>query len=566
MTPTVWMMAFLGAGLLWAAMPPLDLWPLAWVATIPWIWLIRCEQLGGRTPTLPTGPRLRFGLASVAGRLARRPYLTLGFAGFAFWMGALHWLRLPDPATSIGWVALSFYFAFYLPAFVSLSRVAVHRLRVPVVLATPVVWTGLELARGRFLSGMTMGSLCHTQYRWTGLVQVSDLTGAYGVSFVMMLVSASLARALPLQDAGGQPSGGRRWIAAAAQLALAAVVLAAAFGYGHLRMAGNMTDPGPRIALIQGAIDVKMQYDKDMRPKMFEQYVGLSRRAVDEHRDIDLLVWPESMFPEPLVTFDGNPLRPANFEGSDSAFRQWLHDNERRGPSLMGERARDLGVPLLLGSDTWHFGAAGSNLYNSAVAVARDGRLLGRYDKMHLVPFGEYVPFADWWPWLQRLTPLPISVTPGEKPLAIDVHYSGNRVARIAPNICYETVLPQVIRRQVNGLAAEGREPDILINLTNDGWFWGSSELDMHLACGVFRAVECRKPLLVAANTGFSAWIDSDGRILEKGPRRQTGVLVARPGIDHRRSPYLAYGDWPAGICLAVCALLAAVGLYGRRR
>ena len=89
-------------------------------------------------------------------------------------------------------------------------------------------------------------------------------------------------------------------------------------------------------------------------------------------------------------------------------------------------------------------------------------------------------------------------------------------------------------------MAAEGREPDVLVNLTNDGWFWGSSELDMHLACGVFRAVECRKPLLIAANTGFSAWIDGDGRIQEQGPRRAAGVIVAEPRLD--RPPQLVSG------------------------
>ena len=121
---SLWIPAFLGALLLWAALPPVDWWPLAWIAPLPWVLLIRREQLPGR-----------------------RPYAVLTLAGFCFWMGALHWLRLPHPATSIGWVALSFYFAFYVPVFVGLSRVAVHRLRMPVILAAPIVWTGLELAR-----------------------------------------------------------------------------------------------------------------------------------------------------------------------------------------------------------------------------------------------------------------------------------------------------------------------------------------------------------------------------------------------------------------------------------
>jgi apolipoprotein N-acyltransferase len=121
-------------------------------------------------------------------------------------------------------------------------------------------------------------------------------------------------------------------------------------------------------------------------------------------------------------------------------------------------------------------------------------------------------------------------------------------------------VLSHVIRGQVNALAAEGREPDILINLTNDGWFWGSSELDLHLMCGVFRAVECRKPLLIAANTGFSAWIDGDGRIESQGPRRAEDVIIAEPRLDRRRSWYLHHGDWFAGACLAITIALALAG------
>jgi apolipoprotein N-acyltransferase len=135
---------------------------------------------------------------------------------------------------------------------------------------------------------------------------------------------------------------------------------------------------------------------------------------------------------------------------------------------------------------------------------------------------------------------------------------------RYTPSICFESVLPQTIRGQVVALRAQGQPTDVLVNLTNDGWFWGSSELDMHLTCGVFRAVECRKPLLIAANTGLSAWIDADGRIRRRGPRRAPGVLVADVQLDSRTSLYLRLGDWPAGLCL-MCALgLAAAGVADR--
>jgi apolipoprotein N-acyltransferase len=193
------------------------------------------------------------------------------------------------------------------------------------------------------------------------------------------------------------------------------------------------------------------------------------------------------------------------------------------------------------------------------VFVDRRGRLLKRYDKTHLVLFGEYVPFADLMPWIQPLTPIPVSLNAGQGPVAFELDG-----VRIAPNICYETVLPHVIRRQVNRLAAEGAEPDVLVNVTNDGWFWGSSELDMHLICGVFRAVECRKPLLIAANTGFSAHIDGDGRIRCQGPRRAADTLLAEVRLDSRRSLYLRWGDWLAGLCLLGCTVAAVAGLWHR--
>jgi apolipoprotein N-acyltransferase len=526
-----WFMAFLGVVLLWAALPPLDWWPLAWITPIPWVLLIRQDKL-----------------------LGRRPYAVLTLAGFCFWMAVLHWLRLPHPATSIGWVALSLIFSIYLPLFVGLSRVAVHRLHVPVILAAPIVWTGLELARAHVLTGMTMASLGHTQYRWVELIQISDLAGVFGVSFVVMFVAASLARMISWD--------GRRWTLW--PLAPAIVMLAATLLYGYVRLKDDAGETGPRIALIQGSIDVTMQYDPGLRDRVFQEYFDLSRKAVGQNQNLDLIVWPEAMFLYSLWTCEDNAPPPADYPGTDAEFRQDML-NAGQCWTILAQLAQSLGVPLLLGTDMHYVDQQGHRCYNSAAYVAPDGKLLGRYRKMHLVMFGEYVPFAQQFPWLQRLTPLPYSVMPGERPEAFGLTWGkspNKKTCRIAPNICYETVLSHVIRGQINTLAAEGKEPDVLINLTNDGWYWGSSELDLHLACGVFRAVECRKPLLIAANTGFSAWIDADGRIQAQGPRRATDVLIAEPQLGQYHSWYLAHGDWFAGICLLACVLCGLCGFY----
>ena len=337
-----WIPAFLGGVLLWAALPPVDWWPLAWIAPLPWLFLIRREHLPGR-----------------------RPYAVLTLAGFCFWMGALHWLRLPHPATSVGWVALSFYFAFYLPVFVDLSRVAVHRLRIPVILAAPIVWTGLELARAHLLTGMTMASLGHTQYRWVELIQLSDLTGAYGVSFVVMFVAACLARMFP--------ADGRRWTFW--PLAPAAVMLAAALFYGHERMGTDSGKAGPRIALIQGSVDITLERDPPaVQDRIFREYFDLSRRAVKDDRHVELVIWPESMFPWGLLTFDPGAPKPPWFKGTEAEFLARLRQEAETGPAIMAQLAKQLGVPLLLGVGSYHLGVDGERCYNSAAYVGRDGR------------------------------------------------------------------------------------------------------------------------------------------------------------------------------------------------
>ncbi len=271
------------------------------------------------------------------------------------------------------------------------------------------------------------------------------------------------------------------------------------------------------------------------------------------------------MFPESWITYEEHAQVPEEWDESPETFATKLARAARRSSLDIGSVAEGLGVAVLLGVDRQHYGVERMKRFNTAVYLSASGQALGSYDKVHLVMFGEYVPFTDWFPWLRRLKPvnaLNLSLDHGQQPAAFDV----GRV-RIAPNICYESVLPHVIGNQVRALAERGQEPDVLVNLTNDGWFWGSSELDMHLVCGVFRAVECRKPFLIAANTGISAWIDANGRIVRRGPKRQPDTLLAEVVPDERGSWYLRHGDWPAGICLAACGVFAVLGWWqGRHR
>jgi apolipoprotein N-acyltransferase len=294
---------------------------------------------------------------------------------------------------------------------------------------------------------------------------------------------------------------------------------------------------------------------------MWQQYFQLSKEAMHQYGQVDLVVWPESMFPDSLVTFDADAEVPAWYQGTRAEFYAKLPEWAEACPTQLARVAKELDASLLVGLDTWHYGTHGDKVFASAACVARNGDFLGRYDKMHLIPYGEYVPFSEAFPWMLRLTPLPRSAVPGSKPAAFKI---GD--VWVAPSICYESVLTHVIRGQVNSLKAEGHEPEVLVNVTNDGWFWGSSELDLHLVCSVFRAVECRKPFLVAANTGFSAWIDGNGRIQRKGPRHATGTLLAEVLLDRRTSWYLLHGDWFSGLCLLGCVVFGVVGQRDRMR
>ncbi len=514
--------ALSGQLLLWAAFPPLNLAPLAWLAPVPWIWLVRRGTLPGK-----------------------RPYLALWFASFVFHLAVFYWVTLPHWATSFGWLALAFYLGLYFPVFVGLSRVAVHVLRVPVIVAAPVIWTALEFARAHLLTGFNMGALAHTQYRWPEVLQISDLAGGYAVSFLIVLVAACLGRMLPVE------SHRRAWW----PLVPLTAVVAATLAYGHWRLGQDTIMPGPKVALVQGSIDIDMKYDPEEEDTIFSQYFGLTKDAVWENTDLDLIVWPETMFRDAWLTFDES-FHPPEGAGWTPA------EAESACQARIARILAPLDTPALIGIDTWNYRTGGVDHFNTALFTDRSGRVIGRYDKCHLVPFGEYVWFADIFPWLYKLTPLHGGSLPGDGPRCIE-----SRGVRYAPNICYENTLPHLISQQVIELRDAGQEPEVLVNLTNDGWFWGSAELDMHLACAVFRAIECRKPFLVAANTGFSAAIDSTGTINQQGPRRDTAVLIEQVGLDNRHSPYLVLGDLPAGLCLLATCAVAIVGWRaGRRR
>ncbi len=565
----VFRLGLLGAVTMFLVQPPADLFMLAWVAPLPWLLLVR-----DGTGTAP------------------HPWRSLWAAGSVHWLLTIHWLRLPHPATSIGWVALSVYLGAYLPLFVWGARRLMTRWRWPLMVAAPGAWMGCEQARGSFLGGFPMGGLGATQWRWTEIIQIADWAGGVGVGGLVTVVAATLVTALtitaPFPGSGSQRIPARRRLGA---LFAGGLVLAAAWGYGAWRMAtapvgGRVLD----ILLVQGSIDTELKHDPQAAAAVLAEYDGLTMGALGDGPRPDLIVWPETMWRWALLEIDPDDRLPddvvaevlgpvgdafvsggddpdAAAEGVESdATRQArcraILEQDRIDP--LAAHARRYGTNWLVGIDRQLVSKRslqGVFHFNSALFMDAAGRSLGRYDKMFPVAFGETVPLADRFPWLYALTPLPAGLTAGRHPLAVPI--AG---IRVAPTICYETALPGAVRTVVNRLDRAGSRPEILVNLTNDGWFWGSSELDMHLACGILRAVEVRTPLAIAANTGFSAVIDGCGRLLERGPRRAPGTIRAQLSPDGRKSLWLAMGPLPTAVCLAVLVAAIAEGAIFRGR
>jgi apolipoprotein N-acyltransferase len=540
------LLAFGGGLTMFLVQPPADLWMLAWLAPLPWLWIVQQPALAGR-----------------------RPWLVLWAAGFAHWLATIHWLRLPHPATSIGWVALSAYLAVYVPLFIWLARGLVHGRGWPLVAAAPLSWVACEQLRGWVLGGFTFAALGHTQWRWTTLIQVADAAGAVGTSGIVMVGAAGLAAWWRLRRET------RRAGVLRGEALVAVGIVVAALGYGGWRLA---TAPEPEgspldVLLVQGSIDTELKHDPDAAGDVARHYDDLTMAGLAE-RDAkpDLVVWPETMWRWGLVEIDpAERLDEAVVERmigpapADADPQQGEARQARARAALAQERldalavyARRYGTRWLVGLDKQVItprAAGGVEYFNCGLFLDALGRPLACYDKMHPVMFGEYVPLADRFPLLYRLTPLPAGLTAGRAAVAVEI--AGRLVA---PTICYETALSTAVRGLVRSLAAAGRRPDVLVNLTNDGWFWGSSELDMHLTAAIFRAVEVRTPIAIAANTGFSAAIDGCGRLLERGPRRATATLRARVWPDGRQSPWLVVGGLAGWGVVAVVTAATVAG------
>jgi len=562
-----WAMLLSGA-LIWIALPPAGLWPVVWIALIPLVSLVASRQL------------------------AERYKRKLWLASWLFCAAWVYWVPYAHPLLWLGWLALSFYLSWYPWLAVGLARELVHRYRCPVVLALPIVWTSLDYMRAHLLTGFGMMQLGHALFRHPLLIQVADLSGGYLVTFVVVLVNGLLWRiGRCLIDSRRNRSndrytGTRGVLAPCSALVVLFVVV---LGYGGYRLQQRLpeSEPAQRAAavqavILQGAVDTVFpktpEEDRQRQQHLVNEYRALASAAElwepgsqpgsKPQPKYALQIWPEGKFPaadmfvESAGEAAAHPRSPnlreelelskRNFRYVFDAMQRVQSPDARPGEVRIYPRA----IPAIVGTQS--FTPAG-DVFNSALSVDSEGNVQQRYLKMHRVMFGEYIPFQEMFPVLQKILPSGKGLTAGSQP--VNLQYGG---LNFCPSICYESTLPHLVRRQVNELDQRGDEPDVLLNLTDDGWFYGASILDFHLASNVFRAIELRKPMLVAANTGLSAHIDGNGTILKEGPRRQVARIAVQVTPDGRTSWYRLLGDWPVFILSLIPAGVAVRWLMGR--
>jgi apolipoprotein N-acyltransferase len=512
--------------LLAAAYPRPDLQLLGFVALVPLL-----VSLQGCRPA----------------RALRRGYAcgVVFFGILLYWVGGvmvdyggLPWL-LAVPILAL----LIAYLATYVALFALLVAAAWTRLG-PVALAgAPFVWVALELARARLLTGFPWGLLGYSQYRNLPLLQAAGLGGVYLVSFLVLGVNAALAL-LVVRARGAGDAGPRGGLAAAGALLLLAGAAHAAGAVALAAPPGGATGPPVPVAAIQANVPQERKWSAAAAGAILADLDRLTRQAAEA--GARLIVWPESSSPYSIRV-------PARDRDDAGAPRVVPHE------AYLGrllDLAAETGTTLVIGTVDYRVVDGGLRAFNSAARLGPDRSLGPVYDKIHLVPFGEYVPLQRLLFFVDRMARGAIAdFAPGASADPLPTPWGG-----AATFICYEAIFPELVRR----LAAA--DPAFLVNITNDAWFGRTSAPAQHLAMAVVRAVETRRDLLRAANTGISAVIDPRGRIVARTRLMETAVLKASVTPRAGGTPYVRSGDAFAWACVILALAQAAAPGAARPR
>jgi apolipoprotein N-acyltransferase len=552
----------LHAVLMACAFPPVGWWPLAFVAILPLVWLA-CREGG-------TGSQLN----STGDPKTARPWHPAWLDPLMVSVGALP-LWAYEQVWIIDVSALGYYpMVAALAAFAGIFVWAVRRMRrrwpaVPLAILVPIAWTGIEVVHGEVaFTGYPWMLLGHPLIEWIPLASPAAVLGVYFVGFLVAMVVGAIADAAFVRPA--------RPAAAVAGVVVAAAIWTACDLFAPMGASG----PGPmRVAVVQTNIpqDNKNEWKPAARLHDFARFVELTRKAANASPKPDLIVWPETMFP-------GIALDPWFAEHLERRAAQGAGEPEARSLTPIYAQTlalqQELGIPLLIGSTGYDRletpgGEASLLLYNSAFLVEHGSVSPIRYDKIKLTPFGEVMPYIEYWPWLQKkllalgANGMDFNLQKGTRPRVFTIRTAQGPVSVSTP-ICFEGTTPSVNRSLVR---VQPEIPNLIVNLTNDGWFsWFDPGRWQHLQNARWRSVELGVPMVRAANTGVSCSIDGRGRVLkagvdgDKATARVDGVLIAdvRPAVP--ATIYSRIGRVFVWTALgAMILLLASTYLKGRR-
>lgn len=468
--------------------PGFNLFPLAWIGFLPLF-----IALKDKTPL--------------------QGFLYSYFTGLLFWAGVIYWLI---HVTFLGQVILIAYLALYFGLFGAIVIIFAKLPAVYSVFFLPSAWVVLEYLRSFLLTGFPWALLGYSQYLCVPLIQIADITGAFGVSFLVMAINISAWHSLK-----------ERKIGKASKIVI--FIFFAVLIYGYFKIYSVKQKPGKqalRVCVIQGNIPQELKWEVSAQGLIMNKYFILSSEAAE--KQVDLIIWPEASLP---IVLEEEP-----------SYYIKLFNLSRR-----------INAPVLLGAVT----KAGRDYYNSALMIAGGNNSITQYNKLHLVPFGEYIPLRGVFPFLEGIAPIGDIQSGAEYTIFQIPRFKSRPRGNFGVLICFEDLFPGLSREFVK------RGAGFLVNITNDGWYKKTSAAEQHLTASVFRAVENRIFLARAANTGISGFIDPAGAILSSVKDNQGRKIFVNgykiesiPKKDGKLTVYTRFGDVFAGLC-------AVIGLFG---
>ncbi len=521
-----------------ALSPEWNFFPLLWVSHVPLLWVLRDKA-----------PRSAFRWGLFTG--------TLINAGGYFWLAEMlqRFGHLPWAVAELGMVLHSLFVGLMWGVWAWLMNRIVNTTRVPVTWAAPLAMVTVEMVMPRIFPAY-MGN---SQYPWPLVMQICDVTGIYGVTFLIYRVNATLYLWLRSRAEGRQPP--------LRATALTAGLMLATLGYGAVRMhqidAESEAAQKLKVGIAEGDVGI---FEVETKDRINNHLLIQQRLTAElEQQGAQLVLWAESAYRMPYL-FDRDEKRfppsavplPAPGEGWRADSRARVSDEDRQAP------IRGFKVPVLFGATTQSprekprfEGDQSDRYFNSALLLGGDGQVQGRYDKNYLLIGGEYIPLSEYFPWIYKVIPAAGDLEASHEQLPVAADLWGIGPVKIGVLICYEGILPGF----AHGLAAS--EPDLLVNMTNDDWFGRTAERYLHFALTIPRAIEFRRAMARPTLTGVSAFIDPVGRIVSQTPVTGEDTRLWDMPILKSATLYGRVGDvfgW-------ACTLLALVAwAYGRWR